>query len=234
MLVEAQEKISKNEQTVNINSSSLKKQQKPCKKQECEKTMWGGRGRMRERCQGNALGSPGRWEGKGEKAGKQRRDGKGGEEESGGQQEGRGGEAERPERRKGGRELALKCPLFLSAWSNKNTPFSLCKMYPNTGAIYLIYLNNTREEHASRRQREKTVIKETDKVHSKTFQSCLLLSGSACMTGAPRSVAHQAPLSTESSRQECWSRFPFPSPKELLIMLIYNQKKKKTFISKKI
>ena len=43
MLVEAQEKISKNEQTVNINSSSLKEQQKPCKKQECEKTMWGGK-----------------------------------------------------------------------------------------------------------------------------------------------------------------------------------------------
>ena len=94
MLVEAQEKISKNEQTVNINSSSLKEQQKPCKKQECEKTMWGGkamsggRGRVRERCQGNALGSPGRWEGKGEKAGKQGRDG---EERRGGKQGTAGG-----------------------------------------------------------------------------------------------------------------------------------------------
>lgn len=37
MLVEVQEKVRKNKQTVNINSSSLKKQQKPCKKQKQEK-----------------------------------------------------------------------------------------------------------------------------------------------------------------------------------------------------
>ena len=28
-------------------------------------------------------------------------------------------------------------------------------------------------------------------------------------------VAHQAPLSMEFSRQECWSGLPFPSPEEL-------------------
>ena len=28
-------------------------------------------------------------------------------------------------------------------------------------------------------------------------------------------VAHQAPLSMEFSRQECWSGLPFPSPEDL-------------------
>ena len=32
----------------------------------------------------------------------------------------------------------------------------------------------------------------------------------------PRTVACQAPLSIEFSRQEYWSRFPFPSPGDLL------------------
>ena len=31
----------------------------------------------------------------------------------------------------------------------------------------------------------------------------------------PRTVAHQAPLSTRFSRQEYWSGFPFPSPGDL-------------------
>ena len=31
----------------------------------------------------------------------------------------------------------------------------------------------------------------------------------------PWTVAHQAPLSMEFSRQEYWSRLPFPSPGEL-------------------
>ena len=31
----------------------------------------------------------------------------------------------------------------------------------------------------------------------------------------PWTVAHQAPLSTEFPRQECWSRLPFPSPGDL-------------------
>ena len=31
----------------------------------------------------------------------------------------------------------------------------------------------------------------------------------------PRTVAHQAPLSLEFSRQEYWSELPFPSPEDL-------------------
>ena len=31
----------------------------------------------------------------------------------------------------------------------------------------------------------------------------------------PRTVAHQTPLSLESSRQEYWSKLPFPSPRDL-------------------
>ena len=31
----------------------------------------------------------------------------------------------------------------------------------------------------------------------------------------PRTVAHQTPLSLESSRQEYWSKLPFPSPGDL-------------------
>ena len=32
---------------------------------------------------------------------------------------------------------------------------------------------------------------------------------------APGTVARQAPLSMKSSRQECWSGWPFPSPGDL-------------------
>ena len=31
----------------------------------------------------------------------------------------------------------------------------------------------------------------------------------------PQTIAHQAPLSMEFSRQECWSGLPFPSPEDL-------------------
>ena len=38
----------------------------------------------------------------------------------------------------------------------------------------------------------------------------------SCLTLAiPRTVAHQAPLSMEFSRQEYWSGLPFPSPGDL-------------------
>ena len=38
----------------------------------------------------------------------------------------------------------------------------------------------------------------------------------SCLTIAtPRTVAHQAPLSMEFSRQGYWSRLPFPSPGDL-------------------
>ena len=42
-------------------------------------------------------------------------------------------------------------------------------------------------------------------MHAKSLQSCLTLCD-------PWTAAHQAPLSTEFSRQEYWSGLPFPSP----------------------
>ena len=41
--------------------------------------------------------------------------------------------------------------------------------------------------------------------------SCSVMSNSV----SPWTVACQAPLSMESSRQEYWSRLPFPSPEDL-------------------
>ena len=37
----------------------------------------------------------------------------------------------------------------------------------------------------------------------------------SCLTLAPWSLAHQAPLSMGFSRQEYWSGLPFPSPGDL-------------------
>ena len=37
----------------------------------------------------------------------------------------------------------------------------------------------------------------------------------SCLTAAPRTIAHPAPLSTDFSRQEYWSGLPFPSPGDL-------------------
>ena len=45
------------------------------------------------------------------------------------------------------------------------------------------------------------------------FCCCLVVSDSFA---TPWTVAHQAPLSTEFSRQEYWSGFLFPSPGDLL------------------
>ena len=36
-----------------------------------------------------------------------------------------------------------------------------------------------------------------------------------CLTVTSRTVAYQAPLSMEVSRQEYWSGLPFPSPRDL-------------------
>ena len=33
-----------------------------------------------------------------------------------------------------------------------------------------------------------------------------------CVCVTPQTIAHQAPLSTEFSRQEYWSGLPFPTP----------------------
>ena len=44
---------------------------------------------------------------------------------------------------------------------------------------------------------------------------CVLFN-SVQLFAATLTVARQAPLSTEFSRQECWSGFPFPSPRDLL------------------
>ena len=36
-----------------------------------------------------------------------------------------------------------------------------------------------------------------------------------CLCATPWTIAHQAPLSTEFSRQEYWSGWPFPTPGDL-------------------
>ena len=46
--------------------------------------------------------------------------------------------------------------------------------------------------------------------------SVRVLVGQSCPTPLPWSVAHQAPLSMEFSRQEYWSGSPFPLPVDLL------------------
>ena len=43
--------------------------------------------------------------------------------------------------------------------------------------------------------------------------TCLLIHVQLCAT--PWTIAHQAPLSVEFSRQEYWSGLPFPSPGDL-------------------
>ena len=43
--------------------------------------------------------------------------------------------------------------------------------------------------------------------------TCLLSHVRLCVT--PWTIAHQAPLSVEFSRQEYWSGLPFPSPGDL-------------------
>lgn len=155
MLVEAQEKISKNEQTVNINSSSLKKQQKPCKKEEREKSMWGGSGRVRERHQGNALGSPGRREGKGEKAGKQGRTGKGGEEESREQQEKEGRGGRKAGNREGRAGAHFEIPLSSSLLGITRTPHSHCAKYIQTRELFISSTSTTQEKNIQAEDKER-------------------------------------------------------------------------------
>ena len=48
-----------------------------------------------------------------------------------------------------------------------------------------------------------------------TYMVCYSLSH-VLLFATPWSVAHQAPLSVEVSRQEYWSGFPFPPPGDLL------------------
>ena len=58
--------------------------------------------------------------------------------------------------------------------------------------------------------------KRSSDLHS-VLHVCSVVSGSLQphgLTVAPCTIAHQAPLSTEFSRQEYWSGLPFPSPGE--------------------
>ena len=45
---------------------------------------------------------------------------------------------------------------------------------------------------------------------------CSTVPGQIWLFETPWTVAHQAPVSTEFSRQEYWSGLPFPSPEDLL------------------
>ena len=44
---------------------------------------------------------------------------------------------------------------------------------------------------------------------------CVCVLSRALLFGSPRTIAHQAPLSMEFSRQEYWIGLPFPSPEDL-------------------
>ena len=45
--------------------------------------------------------------------------------------------------------------------------------------------------------------------------SCSVMFNYLQLFATPWTVAHQAPLSTEFSRQECWSGLPLPTPEDL-------------------
>ena len=67
----------------------------------------------------------------------------------------------------------------------------------------------------------------------KTFH-CIYLCESksqSCLTlVTPWTIAHQAPLSMEFSRQEYWSGLPFPTPVFIYIHLVINTSKINTSI----
>ena len=46
-------------------------------------------------------------------------------------------------------------------------------------------------------------------------QVCVCSAAQSCLFAVPRTVAHQAPLSTEFSRQKYWSGLPFPTSGDL-------------------
>ena len=52
-------------------------------------------------------------------------------------------------------------------------------------------------------------------VFSYIKKACVYMLNCVQLFGTSWSVAHQAPLSMEFSRQECWSQLPFPTPGDL-------------------
>lgn len=171
---------------------------------------------MRERRQGQALGSPGREirgrreGGRGGRGGKQGRGGEGAEGKAGkGSRRRQGSGAERP----GGEERAehsFQIPLSSSLLGLTRTPrvWICCAKHIQTRELF-IYLNNTTEEYATRRQRENTVIKEEGKLNDTTFSELLVVEQLVARDWSTQGLGPQAPQSTESSRQECGSWFHF-------------------------
>ena len=51
--------------------------------------------------------------------------------------------------------------------------------------------------------------------HWSENRMCICVLSHVCLFVTPWTVAHQAPLSTEFSRQEYWSGLPFPTPEDL-------------------
>ena len=49
---------------------------------------------------------------------------------------------------------------------------------------------------------------------------CCAVLSPICLFVTPCSVAHQAPLSMELTRQEYWSGLPFPMPEDLPILTV--------------
>ena len=59
--------------------------------------------------------------------------------------------------------------------------------------------------------------------------ACMCMLSHVQLFSTPQTVAHQALLSMESSRQEYWSGLPFPTPGEMLILVGENLMANRTF-----
>ena len=81
-------------------------------------------------------------------------------------------------------------------------------MFPFLQVTHDFYLLDTKAKQIINIQRELWSF--SDFTESESI-SCSVVSNSAI----PMTVAHQAPLSMEFSRQEYWSGLPFPSPGDL-------------------
>ena len=72
-----------------------------------------------------------------------------------------------------------------------------------------------------------TMIQAKNKIGANT--ACMCMVSHVQLFSTPWTVAHQALLSVESSRQEYWSGLPFPTPGEMLILVGENSMANRTF-----
>ena len=72
-----------------------------------------------------------------------------------------------------------------------------------------------------------TMIQAKNKIGANT--TCMCMVSHVQLFSTPQTVAHQALLSMESSRQEYWGGLPFPTPGEMLILVGENSMANRTF-----